>query len=307
MRIIITGAAGFVGSHLANSLSEAGHEVTTIDAKPSLAKRTRYINVDLADPLRTLRNVKDCDCVVHLAAILGVDRTETKPLATLDGNILMTKNVLEACRMNHIEKLLLSSSSEVYGASEKLPMDETLVPQPISVYGVSKLVCEEYAKAYGRAYDLNYCIVRYFNVYGPGQSKDFIVPRFTSLALKNEPITIFGDGSQVRCFAYVSDIVNGTRLAIESSNALNETINLGNDTQPITVNDLAQRIRELTSSRSEIQHVPLETTLRARREIRRRIPDISKARKILGYDPQVSLEDGLKRVVSWLKMRNRGN
>jgi UDP-glucose 4-epimerase len=308
LRIIVTGGAGFIGSHLANRLSQGGHQVTVVDAKPSSAEGTRSINLDLLDRQETVRNVKDCDCVAHLAAILGVDRTETDPLTTLDGNITVTKNVLEACRANSIEKLVLASSSEVYGDPRILPIGEASVPQPISVYGVSKLACEQYVKAYNRAHALKYCILRYFNAYGPGQSEDFIIPRFVSRALKNETITIFGDGLQVRCFAYVSDIVDGTRLAIESGNALNETINLGNDAQPITVIDLARRITELTSSRSQVQRVPLEGTLRADREIRRRIPDISKAKKILGYDPRVSLDEGIRHVVSWIsRTRNRGN
>jgi UDP-glucose 4-epimerase len=307
LRVIVTGSAGFIGSHLANQLLESGYDVLAVDRKPSPLESKRCIDLDLTRLEETVGNLKDADCVAHLAGILGVDKTETDPLTTLDDNIMMAKNVLEACRTNDVRKIVFASSSEVYGDPEKLPIDEKFVPQPVSVYGVSKLACEQYVKAYNRAYGLDYCILRYFNVYGPRQSEDFIVSRFVSLALKNEPLTIFGDGSQIRCFTYVSDIANGTRIAIQSSKARNEIINLGDDRQPVTVNSLAETIKELTLSRSTIRHVPLETTLRAGREIHRRIPDISKARKLLGYNPRVSLEEGLEEVISSLKNKASGS
>jgi len=301
MRIIVTGAVGFIGSHLVDKLVLDGYDVITIDTKHGFGVGKHHHILDLTNQLHTLMKLENCDCIVHLAGYVGVERTEKDPLGTLDSNIISTKNVLEACRLNDIGRLVFSSSSEVYGDLPGDVMNESQISRPISVYGVSKLACEEYIKTYGKVYGLKFCILRYFNAYGPRQVDSFIVSRFMKLALKNEPMIVHGDGSQIRCFTYVSDIVNGTMLAIFVDGSVGQTINIGDDRQPTSIATLAKKIKEITSSKSEIRFIPLEKTVYANREIQSRIPDITKAKKVLGYEPYVTLDNGLKRLASWMR------
>ena len=284
MRILITGGAGFIGSELAKTLQN--HEVVTFDMANA------DIEGDVLDKDSLIEAAQDCDVVFHLAAFLGVKNTEENPLKTLDINIMGVRNALDACVKNGVKKIVFSSSSEVYGNPERTPISETDRLAPVSVYGYTKVVGENYVKAYSAKHGLKYSIVRYFNVYGPRQRLDFVLPKMVHKAVRSEPLEIYGSGEQVRAFTHVKDAVNGTILAMEKGH--NDTFNIGNDSEPVSINELAARIIKITGSGSRILHIPLAKSDRSEaREIFKRVPSIIKARKELGYMPAKTLDEGI--------------
>jgi len=290
LKIGITGGSGFIGTHVINAL-KTKHDIVVFDrAKPKI-EGIKFVSGNIIND-STKEVFEKCDAVIHLAAAVGVKITEEDPVLTLDTNILGTKNVLEACRANKIKKIILASSSEVYGEPLKTPIEESDPVIPITNYGASKVAAEEYVKAYSANFGIKYSILRFFNAYGPGQSKDFVMPEFVSKASENEPIVIHGSGSQIRAFCHVSDIANGISLAIDNGD--NEIMNIGNDAEPITIFELAKKIVSITNSKSNIQFVPfVDSNRKRRKEIINRIPDIRKARRILSYEPSISLNDGI--------------
>jgi nucleoside-diphosphate-sugar epimerase len=290
LKIGITGGSGFIGTHVINAL-KAKHDIVVFDrAKPKI-EGIKFVSGNIIND-STKEAFEKCDTVIHLAAAVGVKVTEEDPVLTLDTNILGTKNVLESCRTNKIRKMILASSSEVYGEPLKTPIEESDPVIPITNYGASKVAAEEYVKAYSTNFGIRYGILRFFNAYGPGQSKDFVMPEFVSKASENEPIVIHGSGSQIRAFCHVSDIANGISLAIDNGD--NEIMNIGNDAEPITIFELAKKIVNITNSKSSIQFVPfVDSNRKRRKEIINRIPDIRKARRILSYEPRISLNDGI--------------
>lgn len=290
MKIGITGGSGFIGTHVINAL-KTKHDIVVFDrAKPKI-EGIKFVSGNIIND-STKEVFEKCDAVIHLAAAVGVKITEEDPVLTLDTNILGTKNVLEACRANKIKKIILASSSEVYGEPLKTPIEESDPVIPITNYGASKVAAEEYVKAYSANFGIKYSILRFFNAYGPGQSRDFVMPEFVSKASENEPIVIHGSGSQIRAFCHVSDIANGISLAIDNGD--NEIMNIGNDAEPITIFELAKKIVNITNSKSNIQFVPfVDSNRKRRKEIINRIPDIRKARRILSYEPSISLNDGI--------------
>jgi len=290
LKIGITGGSGFIGTHVINAL-KTKHDIVVFDrAKPKI-EGIKFVSGNIIND-STKEVFEKCDAVIHLAAAVGVKITEEDPVLTLDTNILGTKNVLEACRANKIKKIILASSSEVYGEPLKTPIEESDPVIPITNYGASKVAAEEYVKKYSANFGIKYSILRFFNAYGPGQSKDFVMPEFVSKASENEPIVIHGSGSQIRAFCHVSDIANGISLAIDNGD--NEIMNIGNDAEPITIFELAKKIVNITNSKSNIQFVPfVDSNRKRRKEIINRIPDIRKARRILSYEPSISLNDGI--------------
>ena len=290
MRICITGGSGFIGTHIANAL-KSEYEVAIFDRFKPKIEDIEFIKGNIIDD-SIQKAFEDCDVVIHLAAAVGVKITEDDPILTLNTNILGTKNVLEACKSNNVKKIILASSSEVYGEPLKIPIEESDPAIPITSYGISKIAAEEYVKAYAVSFGLKYTILRFFNVYGPGQSKDFVIPEFVSNASKNNPILIHGSGSQIRSFCHISDISNGVSLSIEKGD--NEIINIGNANEPITISELAKKIIGITNSKSSIQFVPFtDSNRRRQKEIINRIPSIKKAESMLSYKPKISLNDGI--------------
>ncbi len=290
MRIGITGGSGFIGTHIANVL-KSKYEVVIFDRLKPKIEDIEFIKGNIIDD-SIQKAFEDCDVVIHLAAAVGVKITEEDPILTLNTNILGTKNVLEACKSNNVKKIILASSSEVYGEPLKIPIEESDPAIPITSYGISKIAAEEYVKAYAVSFGLKYTILRFFNVYGPGQSKDFVIPEFVSNASKNNPILIHGSGSQIRSFCHISDISNGVSLSIEKGD--NEIINIGNANEPITISELAKKIIGITNSKSSIQFVPFtDSNRRRQKEIINRIPSIKKAESMLSYKPKISLNDGI--------------
>ena len=296
MKVLVTGGSGLIGSAIVRKLLDLGHDVSVFDIKESKHKDCNFFEGNITNPEKIKNAVKGHDVVIHLAATLGVINTETNPVKTLDTNMGGTRNVLEGCKIHGIKKIIFSSSSEVYGEPTKIPISETDKPIPITTYGIAKFAAEEYIKAYSRNFGLNYTIFRLFNVYGDEQAVDWVLPEFVNKAKKNQDIMIHGDGSQTRCFCHVSDIANAFTLALEKVNS--EIINVGNNSEPISIKDLALKIIKLTNSKSELKFLSFEESKRNRNEIMKRMPDIEKARVKLDYNPEISLEEGIMKVVN---------
>ncbi len=294
MKIIVTGGSGFIGSNVVKYLSK-NHEVKIFDFKKPNNLDNEFIQGDITDSKHVINSIKDCDVVIHLAATLGVVNTETNPVLTLDTNLGGTINVLEACKINKIKKIIFSSSSEVYGEPLKIPMDEDDKPIPMTTYGIAKFAAEEYIKAYSKTFGLEYTLFRLFNVYGDQQATDWVLPEFVSKAISNKDIIVHGDGLQTRSFCYVTDISNAFSLTLDKANG--QLINIGNNHEPITIKELANKIVQLSNSKSSVKFIPFEETKRNRSEILIRVPNIEKAEKLLGYEPKISLEEGVLKVI----------
>lgn len=298
-KILITGGCGFIGNAITKNLLNRGFDVKIFDLPMQFELNPPHNDVEvfkgsIMDIDAVTNAIKGCDYVIHLAALLGVKRTEEERLSCLNLNIQGTVNVLEACVRDNVKKILFSSSSEVYGDLKLSPINENTPKNPVSVYAVTKLAGEEYLKAYKQRYNLDYSVVRFFNVYGPGQVSQFVVPRFILSVLKNEQPTIYFGGSQIRCFCYVDDAVEGAVLAMLSQKANSDVFNIGNEKGYCSVIDLAKKIINLTGKDMEpIMAQPDLSDRTEYREIFERIPDISKAKSILGYNPKISLDKGL--------------
>lgn len=249
-----------------------------------------------------LKAIKGCDYVFHFAAVLGVSFSNKRALECLDVNILGTRNVLDACIRERVKKIVFSSSSEVYGEPIKLPISETHTLQPKSEYGVSKLVGEEYVKAFAKEFGLNYTIIRFFNVYGPNQSAKFVMPLFIDDAILNRPLRIYGDGSQIRSFCHVEDAVKGIELAMFKKAADKQIFNIGNKNQAVSIKDLAIKVNRIAGNKQKPVFIPLKSSDRTKdREIYKRKPSTLKAEKLLGFKPTITLTEGIQKVVKYRK------
>ena len=295
MKILVTGGSGFIASHLVNHLLDSGHKIKILDLKePHIKhKNLEFVKKSILDNI--IQDINGCDAVFHFAALLGVDNSDRRPLDTMKVNLEGSVNVFKSALEADVKRLVFSSSSEVYGEPRELPIKEDSVKGPVSTYGVSKLASEIYAKAFNQELWADIKIVRFFNVYGPGQESNWVVPIFINKALRNEPITVFGNGNQTRCFTYVEDIADGVLKVFEKGKT-GEAYNIGNN-QPTTIFELAQIVKEITKSKSEIIKLGFgrETRLKER-EIEYRIPDISKM-KALGWEPKTMIKDGVTKIL----------
>ena len=318
MRVLITGGAGFVGSHLAEALLDRGDEVFVLDdlstgsidniahLKPN-AKFHYTIDTVTNEPL--LAEMLDrCDTVVHLAAAVGVKLIVESPVRTIETNVHGTEVVLK--HANKKKKLvLIASTSEVYGKSAVVPFQEDadLVLGPTTkhrwAYACSKMIDEFLALAYWKERKLPVIIVRLFNTVGPRQTGQYgmVVPNFVRQALTGQPITVFGDGTQSRSFTYVGDVVRAMVALINEPRAIGQVFNIGNGKE-ISIGALAARIKEMTHSSSPIVTIPYDQAYEAGFEdMPRRVPDIAKIRALIGYEPTVELDEILTRVVASLR------
>jgi len=314
-RALVTGGAGFIGSHLCEELLARGVTVDVIDdlstgslanIKPLMDNPEFNLVKDTILNEQTVALVTErCDVVFHLAAAVGVELIIADPVRTIETNIRGCEVVLEtANRFNR--KAIIASSSEIYGKSEAVPFreeDDSVIGATIYSrwsYSCSKMIDEFLALAYHRQFGLPVIIVRLFNTIGPRQTGQYgmVVPRFVRAALSGEPIRVFGSGNQTRCFAYVEDIVQALIKLAEEPRAVGEVFNLGSDRE-ITIADLAKTVKRLTSSRSRIVFVPYEEAYGQNfDDMQRRMPDLTKIRRLIGYEPKTSLDDALKIIIT---------
>lgn len=308
MKVLITGGSGLIGSALAEHLIKKGFGVNVLDRRKELSiKGINYFQGSVLEREDIKKAIKDCDYVFHLAAILGVSNATARALECLDVNILGTRNILHEAADAGVKKVLLTSSSEVYGEPDKVPIEENAPRKPKSEYGFSKCIGEEYCKAFKLNHDLNYSIVRYFNVYGPNQALKFVMPLFIKNALSGEPLVVYGSGEQVRSFCYVTDAVKGTEMVMFDKKADNDIFNIGNDKEPMSMIEAAKKVLSMAKREEEPVIVPFKESDRTEtREIFKRVPDISKARRILGYEPEVNLDEGIRRIIEYQKGEKEG-
>jgi UDP-glucose 4-epimerase len=318
VRILVTGGVGYIGSHLADALIAADHDVLVLDnlstgRMANIAHllghpRFRFICDTILNAPLVDRLVAEADVVYHLAATVGVKYVVDNPLQCIVTNVRGTEIVLESA-YRYWRRVLIASSSEVYGKSENVPLnedDDTLLG-PTAVgrwsYALSKAVDEHLAFAYHRE-GLPVSVVRYFNSYGPRldpQGYGSVVARFINQALDGKPITIFEDGRQTRCFTYIDDTVRGTLLAGTLPQAEGKAFNIGSNRETAIL-ELANKVRDAVNPEVDIVHVPYSQAYQTRfEETRRRVPDIRRAREILGFEAQVPLEEGLRRTIDWFR------
>lgn len=307
MRILVTGGAGFIGSHLSEELLRRGHEVWALDDLSTgrvenfrsfdRNPRFRFLEGDVKDPALVHGLVAQCDTVYHLAAAVGVKYVLENPLRSLLTNIRGTEVVLEACS-EHARKVMVASSSEVYGKGASVPFsedDDRLMGPTHKLrwsYAAGKAVDESLAQAYFQQHHLPVVIVRCFNTCGPRQSAAYgmVIPAMVQRALAGQPILVFGDGQQSRCFSAVQDVVRGVLLLMDNREAEGHVFNIGSD-EEVTVFELAQRIKRLCRSDSAIELVPYDHVYgQSYEDMRRRVPDLRKIRRYTGFRPQYSLD-----------------
>lgn len=303
MKILITGGAGNVGSALANELAKkndilvADNLVTGNINKLQLNKSSlKFRNIDVNDKKDLLQVFSEFsfDYVFHFAALVGVQRTINDPIRVLQ-DIRGIENICELSLKHRVKRIFYSSSSEVYGEPVEIPQREETTPLNAKLpYAVVKNIGECYFRAYQQKHNLNYTIFRFFNTYGPSQSEDFVIMKFIRLALKNQPITIYGDGRQTRTFCYIDDNVKTMIKCLEGELYINETLNIGSDSM-INMVDLAKLIIRLTRSKSQIKYLP---PLPAG-DMTRRQPDVTRMNAILDWE-RVSLESGIVKTIEYI-------
>ncbi len=303
MKILITGGAGFIPSCLAEKLAEKPeNNIVIVDnfltgraEKIPVSKHNniKFIKCDVNDfkDISSVFYAYGFDYVFHYAAMVGVLRTQENPVSVLE-DISGIKNVLNLSKNTGVKRIYFSSSSEVYGEPVEFPQNEHTTPLNSRLpYAIVKNVGESYLKSYKQEFDLDYTIFRFFNTYGPKQSKDFVVSKFISAALNNRDITIYGDGSQTRTFCFVDDNITATTNAFYQNKYVNDVVNIGGDIE-ISILELAKLIVKLTGSTSKIVHVPALKE----GDMTRRKPDVTKMKQLLNRD-NVTLEEGLKKVL----------
>jgi UDP-glucose 4-epimerase len=314
VRVLITGGAGFVGSHLAEALLARGDQVFVLDNLSTgsidnivhLKNEPKFhYTIDSVTNEPVLAELIDrCDVVVHLAAAVGVKLIVEQPVHTIETNVHGTEVVLK--HANKKKKLvLIASTSEVYGKSAEVPFheDADLVLGPTAkhrwAYACSKMIDEFLALAYWKERKLPVIVVRLFNTVGPRQTGQYgmVIPNFVRQAIAGQPITVFGDGTQSRSFTYVGDVVRGMVALIDEPRAIGQVFNIGNGNE-ITIGDLADKVKALTHSTSKVVHIPYDEAYEAGFEdMPRRVPDISKIKALVGYAPTVELDEILTRVI----------
>ena len=314
MKYLITGGAGFIGSHLAEKLIARGDQVIVLDnlitssaSNLTMIKdKIKFKQGNILDRGMINKLVSECDYVVHLAAALGVLNIVNKPLESLKTNLQGTEIVLEMCDRQR-KPVLIASTSEIYGKNDKVPLneeDDRIIGHPLKSrwsYSEAKAVDESLAYFYFLENKLPIRIVRFFNTVGPRQVGQYgmVVPRFIGAALRNAPLSVYGSGYQIRCFCHVNDAVRAILLVMDSDKAIGEVFNVGNN-QQITIMELAKKVIELTGSSSTIEKIAYEKAYpEGFEDMQRRVPDISKIKQVLGWTPEINLDQIIKDIAAF--------
>jgi len=302
---LVTGGAGFIGSHIVDKLVQLGEKVRVLDnfvtgKKENLSKsinKIELINGDIRDRKKLQVALKSVDFVLHQAALRSVPRSVDDPISTNDVNITGTLLLLEQSRKCKVQRVVYAASSSAYGDSPELPKKETQLPAPVSPYAVSKLAGEYYCSMYNKLYGLETISLRYFNVFGPRQdpASEYaaVVPKFIELALKGKTLEIHGDGLQSRDFSYIDNVVSANLLAVKSKKGIGEVFNIACG-EKWTILDIAETIGRIIDKKLKYHH-----TQTRKGDVRHTLADISKAKKMLGYKIITNFEEGMRKTVEY--------
>jgi UDP-glucose 4-epimerase len=305
VKVLVTGGAGFIGANLVRALLARGDDVRVLDNfstgnRTNLAGLTdvELVEGELRSYERVHNAVRGVEVVFHLGALGSVPRSVQDPLTSGAVNVEGTLNVLLAARDEGVRRVIFASSSSIYGDQPELPLRETMAPDPISPYGVAKLAAERYCVSFTRVYPFETVVLRYFNVFGPRQDPRSqyaaVVPLFVTAIAAGEPVTIFDDGEQSRDFTYIDNVVAANLLAADAADASGRIFNVSSGA-PASVNELAETIGRLLDKPVERRYLPPRPG-----DLRNSWADVSEAREALGFEPSVSLEDGLRRTADFL-------
>ena len=302
-RYLVTGGAGFIGSHIVRRLVSEGAEVRVVDnLSTGLAERlddvresVDLVRGDLANQQVSEEAVQGIDCVLHQAAVPSVQRSVSDPVGTNRANVTATVNLLESCRKAGVRRVVYAASSSAYGDTEVLPKTEQMPPNPLSPYALQKWVGEHYCKLYHSLYELETVSLRYFNVFGPAQDPhseySAVIPKFINAMLVKKPITVYGDGEQSRDFTYVENVVEANLMALQASAAPGNVCNIGCG-ERVTLNTLIRLLEEIMGVKAEVNYATPKPG-----DVRHSLADITAARRLLGYEPKVWLKEGLMQTV----------
>lgn len=318
MKTLLTGGAGFVGSHLAAELLGRGHEVFVLDnLSTGRLENLRHIQSntglhlkegDILDAQILEPLVRECDEVYHMAAAVGVRLIMEKPVETIMTNVRGAENILELCR-KHSKKIFIASTSEIYGKNKNGPLGEDddrilgSTKKQRWAYANTKTLDEFLAFAYHQTYGLPVVIARLFNTVGPRQTGRYgmVIPNFVRSALDGKPINVYGTGDQTRCFAHVSDVIQGLVGLMEHPEAVGDVFNVGND-EETSIAEVAKRVKKMTGSSSEIRYIPYEEAYgEGFEDMERRVPNLAKIKGLIGYEPQSKLDDILASVIKYFR------
>jgi nucleoside-diphosphate-sugar epimerase len=303
---VVTGGAGFIGSHIASALVDSGVTVRVIDNLSTgyeknieaIGSNIDFVKADVADEQALNKVLSDAELIFHEAAIPSVPRSVDKPIETHRASVDATFKLLLAARDRKVRRVVYAASSSAYGDQPDLPKREDMRPAPLSPYAVAKLVGEYYCQVFTRVYGLETVSLRYFNVFGPRQDPTShysgVISRFMSALMTGEQPVIYGDGEHSRDFTYISNVVEANLLAAESAEAVGEIVNIANGHRT-TLNELLEAMKAVTGKANvTARHEPPRTG-----DVRDSLADLTRARALLGYEPRVSLEEGLKRTFAW--------
>ena len=314
---LITGGAGFIGSHLADKLLKEGNKVIVVDnfcdfynpkikednVKHNLNNANytlKRIDIRNREELAKAFDEANVDVVIHLAAMAGVRPSIDNPIYYQEVNCVGTQNILEEMKAHNVKKLVMASSSSVYGNCKEVPFKEDMIVDfAISPYAATKKANEVMTHVYHKLFDFNVIMLRFFTVFGPRQRPDLAINKFTRLMLNNEPIPMFGDGTTSRDYTYVEDIVSGIEKSIEYVNNnkdVYEILNIGNSS-PISLKEMINTIAEVLGKTPNIEELPMQPG-----DVERTFADISKAKKLIGYEPKTSFKQGIENFVKWYKI-----
>lgn len=309
---LVTGGAGFIGSHLVAALVERGERVRVLDnfstgQRQNLAPFQAKIDLiegDLRHPEDCKRACDGIEIIFHEGAVPSVPRSVEDPVMTHQANIDGTFNILEAARLAKCRRLVYAASSSAYGDTPTLPKHEGMLPQPLSPYGVHKLAAEFYCRAYYECFGFQTLALRYFNVFGPRQNPKSqyaaAIPAFVTSILAGQPPTVYGDGEQTRDFTYIANIVHANLLAAKAEKTCGQVINVACG-ERITINRIISRINEYLGKDVRPQYVPKRPG-----DIRDSFADINLAKKVIGFEPQVLFDEGLRRTIDWYRENWKG-